>query len=566
MKIKVALIIACSVSTWAQSTLNSGYKQAIKELVQHVPEVRAYAIIHPGFSCMNDLPPGMKSYPPEVAPFCVRLNALGLLADVPSFATYALLKSTLSDTERAKAGAKGFLQFLEARRLDEQLGAGSSSSGTNSVASRAGFTDIINLAIEAGAITQSANGSSATFQANALSLERFVLGQEVLPVCVETNGCESGVEAFLKNLSGTTTFDLTHPATIATAGTVAGSGSPTPVTATALVTSNSVRLSSFSVRYQFASRFSLRDNRVRQEYLKQFTPRNTDLVDAGAKAVEAAGTLVPLFDFVRQTPKAWSVQIKTTLEQVVAGHAASSDQDLNDALALAYQTALDDLIQLASAKGLLRTDSLVQIYQAQATFSRIYSMTMDKVREKALTGFSVEYTSLKPAMQPRTSNVKGIVAWHPKSGDANLTFNFSATFYNTKPTGAMSNWKDAQVAMQLDRHLGETRFGDTTFTLAGYYQYQHEASVLQITQGNLAPNTGIVLPGGAATLLAPKGHIAVAQAQFTVKSKTGTRLPLGVTWSNRTELIKAKELRGHIGYNFDWDSLWSAFNGKKPSE
>jgi hypothetical protein len=44
---------------------------------------------------------------------------------------------------------------------------------------------------------------------------------------------------------------------------------------------------------------------------------------------------------------------------------------------------------------------------------------------------------------------------------------------------------------------------------------------------------------------------------FATSSKFAAKIPFGVTWSNRTELIKANEVRGHIGFTFDWDSLFS---------
>jgi hypothetical protein len=71
----------------------------------------------------------------------------------------------------------------------------------------------------------------------------------------------------------------------------------------------------------------------------------------------------------------------------------------------------------------------------------------------------------------------------------------------------------------------------------------------------LAPNTNIVLPGSAATPLAPKGNMVVAQAMATFGLKSGFRIPVGITWSNRTDLIKGNEVRGHVGFNFDWSSL-----------
>ena len=99
-------------------------------------------------------------------------------------------------------------------------------------------------------------------------------------------------------------------------------------------------------------------------------------------------------------------------------------------------------------------------------------------------------------------------------------------------------------------------------TLAGYYQYQSSASAIMIGSGNLAPGTDIMLPGTAATLLAPKGHIWVVEGLLTFATKAGN-IPVGVTWSNRTELINAQEVRGHVGFNFDFSTLFAGSQSTK---
>jgi hypothetical protein len=79
--------------------------------------------------------------------------------------------------------------------------------------------------------------------------------------------------------------------------------------------------------------------------------------------------------------------------------------------------------------------------------------------------------------------------------------------------------------------------------------------VINIPAGTNAPG-GIALPGNAKQLLGPKGTIALAHASITLHiPNSGIRLPIGFSWSNRTELLKANEIRGHIGFNFDSQSL-----------
>jgi hypothetical protein len=219
---------------------------------------------------------------------------------------------------------------------------------------------------------------------------------------------------------------------------------------------------------------------------------------------------------------------------------------------------------------------------------------VNTARQQTQSGLSMEYTYSQPANQPHLSTLRLAYTLHPglissdmktsspktpaansasqarggKAGaparkgagagttkatnDFAITFNAAADVYDSPPAGT-SAFRDLQGALQLDKH-----FGNTIGTLAGYYQYQHSASAINIGQGNLAPNTNIVLPSSAATLLAPKGNMVVAQAKLTFALKNGASVPLGVTWSNRTELIKASEVRGHVGLDFDWSSLFAS--------
>lgn len=51
-------------------------------------------------------------------------------------------------------------------------------------------------------------------------------------------------------------------------------------------------------------------------------------------------------------------------------------------------------------------------------------------------------------------------------------------------------------------------------------------------------------------------EIGQAKITFPVKG-SGVKIPLSVTWANRTELIKEKEVRGNIGITFDLDTIVS---------
>ena len=58
----------------------------------------------------------------------------------------------------------------------------------------------------------------------------------------------------------------------------------------------------------------------------------------------------------------------------------------------------------------------------------------------------------------------------------------------------------------------------------------------------------------------PPGDIGLGQVKLTIPIKgTGVKIPLSITFSNRTEAIMEKEVRGNFGITFDLDTLFSKF-------
>jgi hypothetical protein len=61
----------------------------------------------------------------------------------------------------------------------------------------------------------------------------------------------------------------------------------------------------------------------------------------------------------------------------------------------------------------------------------------------------------------------------------------------------------------------------------------------------------------------PVGHLPsvianVFQAKYSIPvGDSGLQVPISFTASNRTELIKKKEMRGNIGITFDLDKLFA---------
>ena len=123
--------------------------------------------------------------------------------------------------------------------------------------------------------------------------------------------------------------------------------------------------------------------------------------------------------------------------------------------------------------------------------------------------------------------------------------------------GPGGKFRDIQVAGQLQHTVGDIAgLGKGVATFAGYYQWMKEDALITIGPGNVAPGSGIVLPGTAAKLLGTKGNIGIIQGKLSIPVNDVVKIPISVTWSNRTELINEKDIRGQVGLTFDLDSLF----------
>ncbi len=59
-------------------------------------------------------------------------------------------------------------------------------------------------------------------------------------------------------------------------------------------------------------------------------------------------------------------------------------------------------------------------------------------------------------------------------------------------------------------------------------------------------------------LVTPKGNVGIFQAKLTISIKNfGMQIPISFSVSNRTELIKEKDVQAHFGITFNLDTFLS---------
>jgi hypothetical protein len=128
-----------------------------------------------------------------------------------------------------------------------------------------------------------------------------------------------------------------------------------------------------------------------------------------------------------------------------------------------------------------------------------------------------------------------------------FTFNAGLTWFQSVPAGLnVRSVRDLRTSVQLDVPLPYIEHvGNTLFSVSGQFIQLREEPLGQ----KIVVNTVEV---------SAKGNIWLGQAKLRIPTKnSGVSFPISVTWANRTELIKEKEVRANFGITFDLDKLFA---------
>jgi len=176
----------------------------------------------------------------------------------------------------------------ERARVDKQVGTSAKGAGTTDLVSRPSTPELLGLAVQLGALTETVSGSTATFNANAYGAYHAIVGQPAIClVCSDTAW---------KNLNFSASFDLSRQATkqVATTG---AANSITPPVGMVELPQSSRQLSSATVRYDIYNPLDPRSKQFKSAWSTAFQKHQQDLADA-AKELDKAllGILDPLIN------------------------------------------------------------------------------------------------------------------------------------------------------------------------------------------------------------------------------------------------------------------------------
>jgi hypothetical protein len=484
---------------------------------------------------------------------------------VQEFVQYVSAKVERKNLESAYAATfQNMLKAAENGRVDEQAGGSASVSGAAGAAVRAGITGLLTGALESGGLTQTLDQSVLTLRANGEGLFRFLSGQDILPVCSSPDDTACDPSPW-NNLELGVSLNVSDSNSV----TVKGQSPVTGAELAGLVTSNKNQVTAASARFVILNSRDLRSSSYREAWKVWYNNNKASLQPAGVDLVKAVNDVFNAYVSIAAKDSSGNAikdanGITVTLYDQWLKETQDQLRDPNNSTAEQLTKVVTerlDLLEQQMRAAVPSFDAKIQV--AATAYSRFTSLMNEGIQLANKPMLTLEANYSQPTLQPKLVTAKVVFAWSPKGmGTVNrgtVTLNAGVSRY-TKPqpvdtTGKTNVWRDAQFALQFDRSMGGQN-APAVFTLGTYVQHQISPGIINIPDGTTAPGTGIPLPGNAKQLLAPKGTIAVVHAGVTLQlPNSGAKIPIGISWSNRTELLQGNEVRGHISFSFDTHSL-----------
>lgn len=461
---------------------------------------------------------------------------------------------------------KRFTQTLDDRRTDKQVAGGNAAAGSSDAVATPGLTDLIAFAVSSGAVTQTVSQNMVTLSANGDGFYRFLAGQD--PACLHSsltapdtagNGVLTGCDppSWAKNVALSASFNASTGGSQVITGQSVADGT----TQSALVNVTRKNFSSATAKYAFVNNKAPGSQQTMVKF-SQFQNNFFNLIGPSARLFAYLKGLLdrPALAPLAETSGCAGLEHGEAQTVFLVWRCRAANQ-LRTAASTEKRGVLMEQIQELFAQ-FRSMDPLFDVKVRQLTEESVKYIAANAVTASDQPSgpmLTADYTFSKPTLEPELHNFTFIFAYTPEATGnttpgtftGNLGFSLYAKSQPSDTKGNTATFRNAQAAVQFDRAwtVNQTSL---QVSLAGYFQYQVNQGLIVIPAGSTIPGTNIMVPGDASMLLAPKGLISVAQAKVTIHvPKCSTPIPLGFSWSNRTDLLKGSEVRGHIGFSFD---------------
>ena len=422
------------------------------------------------------------------------------------------------------------LRAIEDARIDKQVGAPGNAAGSTSAVSKGAVPSILGFAVENGALTQETSDTTVTLRGNLVGWLDLIESQGF----VEAFQDDSALMRQLRRVSYSLTLNTDTSAPVEPA-TSSGPGGLSPAAIREQLRETGQQLAGYSVRLAI---WDQRDPRLR-------------------KNREAAASLVgPAMDAVLQSDNFLNGVLNSdeyNREWIPNTAAMLKTTELDDtALTRVFYRQLEIMRRLMVNRIDNFDDRVNKSLAALDSFDSARVKAFQAMQRQPLV--AAEYVSSRKKDLPDRSTLRFIAEgqWGPR---LDLTANLAWTFQRPVAAAAgeddASRLRDFQAAAQLEIPLANAR--NVLMSTSGIGVPSLAVAYLS---ERLSETADVTFAGNTFSLDA--GWIHVLQAKVTIPVKgSGMKIPLSISFANRTELIKEKNIRGNIGLTFDLDVLSS---------
>ncbi len=442
--------------------------------------------------------------------------------------------------------SRRILSDAEEKRIDQQVGSTQPSTGT-SVASKGSVPWLMGFAAESGAITQTSSNNVMTFNASPANLIKAMKAKDYL--ASYSVGAHDTLVKMVTPLSFSVSFNVAQSSNSSgTSGGAIRAFDPAPATST---TGAKGTFAGASARYSYWNHRDARDQRY-QTMWADFVNRNAQpMLAAVSRLVESLGE-DPKY---RDAFEKWQVdtQAAITRTDMTPEEIGKAFEQRAEALRMivgnnaVLQTLVDDAAQSIETYAKLRNDILNRI-----TNSMAHAFEYTETQQSNLLGGPVTVTNFNPGGRtsiPNLSTFNFIMEKGSSSlGGSQFTANASTTIFNSIPIGTrIGRVRDYRAAVQTDIPLPEIpSVGMPIITFSGLFLSLLNQPLGQTVVVNDVP-------------VSLKGNIWLFQSKLSLKVKdSGIKIPVALTYANRTELNKASDVRGSIGVTYNLDNLFAS--------
>ena len=420
------------------------------------------------------------------------------------------------------SGQAEVAEILTFRRADIQTGAGSGASGTTSAVVDPLLPAIFGVALENGAITRTVSGTTITLKIAPAGLVCASRPQAAAAVARrDTEACRT----FWRRIGLTASFDTKRgekSAELDNLQTLDGQFSDLAVRAEVLN-----RRTATGSRYVSTFQNEFEAWKQQATAFAGIDRRTNDVLQAEVLLEERLTALIKKPEWRTKTPDKRADDISALIRDVVGPVV------LPDGPATEVRNAW-----LAA----LRADRALQNAVANAPVVTVeYAFQRPDVATEANGALVPEGT--RP---PNVHTARAIYAQGLGKTSLDFTANVSVSWFDDVRPGMSGRFRDVRAGIEGKFRLRDlANYGAPALTFAGLYVFLNQEPL----------GLGIVGLNGAP--IDEPGHIAVFQTKLEIPAgNNAMRIPLSLTYSNRTELVNESDVRGQIGISFNLDALF----------